>query len=125
MRIAATHSFIRGEVIPAGHLIISLGSYIMASSGIRVGAWDYLKWTHISPITRDGKLLAARIDVYSGEDDEYIGFITSEAYLSLESWMKYRSACGEHVTKDSWVMRDLNHDNLEADLYVCITIMRD
>jgi hypothetical protein len=21
--------------------------------------------------------------------------------------MRYRSACGEHVTKDSWVMRDL------------------
>lgn len=81
--------------------------YSMASSGIRVGGWDYLKWTHISPITRDGKLLAARIIVYSGEDDEYTSFITPEAYLSLESWMKYRSACGEHITKDSWVMRDL------------------
>ena len=86
---------------------IKLIVYTMASSGIRVRAWDYLKWTHISPITRDGKLLAARINVYAGEDDEYIGFITPEAYLSLESWMKYRSACGEHVTKDSWVMRDL------------------
>ena len=65
--------------------------YTMASSGIRVGAWDHLKWSHISPIIRDGKLLAARINVYAGEDDEYITFITPEAYLSLESWMKYRS----------------------------------
>jgi integrase len=81
--------------------------YTMASSGIRVGAWDHLKWNHISPITRDGKLLAAKIKVYAAEDDEYITFITPEAYLSLESWMKYRSACGEHVTKDSWIMRDL------------------
>ena len=81
--------------------------YTMASSGIRVGAWDHLKWNHVSPIVRDGKLLTAKINVYAGEDDEYITFITLEAYLSLESWIKYRSACGEHVTKDSWVMRDL------------------
>ena len=79
----------------------------MASSGIRVGAWDHLKWSHVSPIIKDGKLLASKINVYAGEDDEYITFITPEAYLSLESWIKYRSNCGEHVTKDSWVMRDL------------------
>jgi hypothetical protein len=40
-------------------------------------------------------------------DDEYTTFITPEAYLSLESWINYRSACGEQITKDSWVMRDL------------------
>ena len=82
--------------------------YTMASSGIRVGAWNHLKWNHISPIVSgDGKLVAAKINVYAGEDDEYITFITPEAYLSLQSWMTYRSACGEHLTKDSWVMRDL------------------
>jgi hypothetical protein len=61
----------------------------------------------MSPIIRDSRLVAAKINVYAGDDDEYITFITPEAYLSLESWMKYRSTCGEHVTKDSWVMRDL------------------
>src|ERR687887_1813959 len=81
--------------------------YTMVSSGIRVGAWDHLKWNHISPIVREGKLLAAKINVYAGEDDEYTTFITPEAYLSLESWMNHRSACGEHITKDGWVMRDL------------------
>jgi hypothetical protein len=81
--------------------------FTMASSGIRVGAWDYLRWSHVSPIIKDDKLLAARINVYAGEDDEYFTFITPEAYLSLEAWMRYRSRCGEHITKDSWVMRDL------------------
>ena len=53
--------------------------YTMASSGIRVGAWDHLKWNHISPIVSgDGKLVAAKINVYAGEDDEYITFITPE-----------------------------------------------
>ena len=34
--------------------------YTMASSGIRVGAWDYLKWGHVSPIVKENsKLLAA------------------------------------------------------------------
>ena len=79
----------------------------MASSGIRVGAWDHLKWSHVSPIIRDGTLLAAKINVYADEDDQYFTFITPEAYLSLESWMKHRRTCGEHVTKESWVMRDL------------------
>ena len=51
--------------------------------------------------------LLPKINVYADEDDEYITFITPEAYLSLDSWMKYRSTCGEHVTKESWVMRDL------------------
>jgi integrase len=79
----------------------------MASSGIRVGAWDYLKWNHISPVLRDSKLVAAKVKVYAGEDDEYTAFITPEAYLALESWMTYRNACGENIAKDSWVMRDL------------------
>ncbi len=29
--------------------------YMMASTGIRVGAWDYLKYGHITPIEREGK----------------------------------------------------------------------
>ena len=35
---------------------------VMASSGIRVGAWDLLKWKHVSPITREGKIVAAKTD---------------------------------------------------------------
>jgi hypothetical protein len=37
----------------------------MASSGIRLGAWDYLKWKHVSPITNDkGQVVAAKLLVY-------------------------------------------------------------
>ena len=42
--------------------------YTMLSSGIRLGAWDYLKWKHITPLTGvAGELLAARILVYAGD----------------------------------------------------------
>jgi hypothetical protein len=50
--------------------------YIMISSGIRVGAWDHLKWDHIHPIMKNGKLIAAKVIVYAGEDDQYFTFIT-------------------------------------------------
>src|SRR2546422_4276977 len=36
----------------------------MASSGIRVGAWDYLTWGHVEPIRVDGKTVAAKLIVY-------------------------------------------------------------
>jgi hypothetical protein len=33
--------------------------FTMASSGIRLGAWDYLQWKDIELITRDGKTVVA------------------------------------------------------------------
>ena len=48
----------------------------MASSGIRVGAWDHLRWHHITPIIKDGELIAAKRIVCAEENDEYFTFIT-------------------------------------------------
>ena len=81
--------------------------YLMASSGIRLGAWEYLKWRHIIPIVRNDKIIAAKVTVYAEEEDEYITFITSEAYFEVKRWMDYRIDCGESVTDESWVMRNL------------------
>ena len=33
--------------------------YTMASSGIRIGAWDYLQWEHIRPIKKGNDVVAA------------------------------------------------------------------
>jgi hypothetical protein len=46
--------------------------YTMVSSGIRVGAWDYLDWGNIRPIEQEGKIVAGRMLVYADEDDSYI-----------------------------------------------------
>jgi hypothetical protein len=78
----------------------------MVSSGIRIGAWDFLIWKHITPIERNGMIVAGKIIVYAGEEDEYFVFITSEAYHELEKWREYRIHAGETVTKESWVMRN-------------------
>jgi integrase len=81
--------------------------YTMVSSGIRVGAWDYLTWGNIRPIQEDGKIVAARMVVYEGEDDSYITYITPSAYRELAEWIKYREDSGETITNESCVMRDL------------------
>ncbi|MGA3108108.1 MAG: hypothetical protein ABSD99_01405 [Candidatus Bathyarchaeia archaeon] len=53
---------------------------VMVSSAIRVGAWDYLKIRGLKSLDRDGKAIAARLTVYEGEPEEYVTFITPEAY---------------------------------------------
>ena len=81
---------------------------VMVSSGIRIAAWDYLKWKHIIPIkNEEGVIIAAKIIVYAGDPEQYYSFITSEAYYSLQNWMQYRSTGGEKISVESWVMRDL------------------
>jgi len=81
--------------------------YTMSSSGIRIGAWDYLQWGHIRPIERNGEIVAAKMIVYAGEDEEYFTFISPEAWRALKDWINYRETSGEIIKHDSWVMRDL------------------
>jgi hypothetical protein len=81
--------------------------YIMASSGIRIGAWDYLQWGHMRPVEKKGEIIAAKMIVYAGEDEEYFTFISSEAWHELKKWMEYRQTSGETICNSSWVMRDL------------------
>lgn len=80
---------------------------VMVSSGIRVGAWDHLRWEDIKPIQKNGSILAASIRVYAGTKDEYDSFITSETYEELKKWIDSRAEAGEKITQKSWLMRDL------------------
>ena len=82
--------------------------YTMISSGIRIGAWEWLKWKNVIPIYDDKKtVIVAKIIVYDGEPDQYFSFITPEAYWSLKEWMEFREKQGEKITKESYLMRNL------------------
>ena len=84
----------------------------MISSGIRVGAWDFLHWEDIKPIEKNGSICAASLIVYSHTKDEYRTFLTLEAYNAVKTWIDSRIAAGEKVTGKSWVMRDLWEDRV-------------
>lgn len=79
----------------------------MASCGMRLGAWDYLHWGNIEPIIREGEIIAAKVIIYAGDDEEYFSFITPEAYYQLENWINYRKEAGEKIDGNSWLMRQL------------------
>jgi len=79
---------------------------VMASSGMRLGGWNFLKWGHITPIEQDGQIVAAKIIIYAGEPEQYYSYITREAYDALKNWIEYRKRWGEKITENSPVMRD-------------------
>ncbi|MDF0681961.1 MAG: tyrosine-type recombinase/integrase [Candidatus Nitrosocosmicus sp.] len=79
---------------------------ILVSSGIRIGAFETLRWKHVTPIaSTNGEV--GKILVYPGDREEYYSFLTPEAFSALKDWMNYRLQCGENITKDSFVMRDI------------------
>jgi hypothetical protein len=81
--------------------------YAMASGAFRLGAWDYLRWNHVTPIItkkdneKGGELVAAKVLVYAGEPEEYYTFLTPEAYNVLKDWMDFRALHGENITGES------------------------
>jgi hypothetical protein len=82
--------------------------YTMISSGIRIGAWDYLRWKDVEPFEdENGQVLAARLTVYAGDPEEYYSFVTPEAYHAIKDWIEFRASYGERIERDSWLMRDI------------------
>jgi hypothetical protein len=82
--------------------------YTMCSSGIRIGAFDFLKWKHVTPITNEktGELLAAKLLVYAEEPEQYFTFITPEAFNAIKAWMDFRKLYGEVINGESWIIRN-------------------
>ena len=89
------------KIIEYPDIRIKCIGFTMASSGIRLGAWDYLKWGHMKPIYENGEVTAAKMRVYADEDEEYFTFISTEAYSSLLDWMNFRKE-SEPINDEFW-----------------------
>src|SRR4051794_13249341 len=82
----------------------------MISSGIRVGAWYFLKWKNVIPIRRDDKdneFVTAKLVVYGGEKEEYYFFYYNKVYNAIKECMDFRTSFGERITGESWIFRDM------------------
>jgi hypothetical protein len=55
----------------------------MASSVVRIGSWDYLRWRHITPIVNsNGEIAAAKALVYAGDPEELLLHHTGSIHIS-------------------------------------------
>lgn len=81
---------------------------LLVSSGMRIGAIDYLKWGDIEEI-KHGKSILARVRIYAGEPEEYTTLTTPEAYDLLLQYRKIRESAGEKISGSSPLfINDLN-----------------
>lgn len=87
-------------------LRIKVAVEFMASGGIRVGAWDYMSVRDVEPVMRGETLLAGRVTVYRGEPEQYVCFVTPEAYQLYSEYMDYRRVHGEEVAEGAPLVRD-------------------
>lgn len=96
------------QIIKYPDMRIEMIISVMISSGIRSGSWDYLKWKDISPLEKDGVIVAGKLKAFNTKTKKYYyTFITAEAYNFVKNYMDFRKSHGELVTGDSWVIRDL------------------
>ena len=65
----------------------------MCSSGIRLGAWQYLKWKHVTsiPDEKTGEIIGAKLNVYAKDSEHHYTFITLEAYNAVKDYMDFRA----------------------------------
>lgn len=99
---------------------------IMTSSGARLGVFENLRWHQITPMYKDGLLVAAKIVIYPGSQEEYFSFTTPQCYNLIKAYMDFRALNGERITRTSPVIRDLfppdKQGRGEPHLPKCISI---
>ena len=71
--------------------------YILASSGIRIGAIPSLRIKHL----QEDKLI-----VYENTNEEYLTFITPECKNAIQNYLDMRSRHGEKLTQESFLIRE-------------------
>lgn len=75
-------------------------------SGIREGAVETLHVGDYMPIRNNGQIAAGRLVVYAGHPEQYVAFITFEACVALDKYLKFRKANNENITNASPLFRD-------------------
>jgi len=77
--------------------------HFMASTGVRIGAFDGLTMDHLTDLDDGCKAVL----IYPGTNDEYYTFLTPEASTILDEYLEKRRIDGERIHKDSPVFRQI------------------
>lgn len=75
--------------------------HILASTGCRIGTLQDLKIKHLSNMSDNCKSVL----FYEGTNEEYLGFLTSEASNVVEEYLEERRKDGEKIEQNSPVLR--------------------
>jgi integrase len=79
----------------------ALLTLIFTSSGIREGAIPYLQVSDYSHVKKEGHLVAERLQLYSGDSECYVTFITPEACIAIDKYLDFRRQHGEEISLTS------------------------
>ncbi len=79
---------------------------MMATGGVRIGSFNYYTWRDIEPVYREKEIVAAKLTVYRGEEEEYFTFVTPECYRYISDYIAFRKSFGEEIRTDSPLIRD-------------------
>ncbi len=79
---------------------------IMASSGVRIGSFDYFLLRDFEAVREGGRVLAGRLTVYRGEHEEYSTYVSAEAVEAIEDYQELRRRGGETLGPNSPLVRD-------------------
>jgi len=89
------------EILDAADFRGKALTLIFTSSGIREGAIPYLHVYDYSHVKKEGRLIAGRLQTYSGDPESYVTFITPEACVALDKYLDFRRQHGEEILPSS------------------------
>ena len=76
---------------------------LLFSTGMRIGALPSLKLKHLSKIPEYGLY---QLVIYENTNSEHITFCTPESAAMIDSYLEYRSRCGEVLGPESPLIRE-------------------
>jgi hypothetical protein len=94
------------EIFDAADLRGKALTLIFTSSGIREGAIPYLRVCDYSHVKKEGHLVPGRLQVYSGDPESYVTFVTPEACIALDKYLDFRRQHGEEILPFSPLFRE-------------------
>ncbi|MEM2921812.1 MAG: tyrosine-type recombinase/integrase [Candidatus Bathyarchaeia archaeon] len=78
---------------------------LLASSGVRIGSIEHLKWKHLQEVVYKGQTFAKLLVPVAKGGEAYTTFISPEAYATILEYRRLRESEGERIRSESPLIR--------------------